>query len=590
MPAQAQPMVARKEPGPVQGSASQQASRSPKLLSLLLALSTLAVFWPAVGHDFINYDDPLYVYENAHVQSGLSWASVQWAFTNLEAGFWHPLTWLSLLADRECFGVRPAGYHLTNLLLHTANVVLLFLALQRMTRASWRSALVAGLFAIHPLRVESVAWVSERKDVLSTFFWMLALLNYVRYARQSEPRGPRSEIKSDLGKQQATRATVPSILRPLSSPSYLLALVFFVCGLMSKTMVITLPFLLLLLDYWPLGRIELSATSLKAKAPAPLIWEKLPFLAAACLASLPTMFGAKALGAFAGSTQLEAAGRLQNALISYTRYLGKNFWPKELSVLYLHPSHWPVWQVTAAAALLLAVSLATLAVARKQPWLVAGWFWFLGTLVPAIGLVQVGIHAMADRYTYVPSIGLFIMLVWGIAEAAPAGRWRSPVLAGSAAFALAACAWLTARQIRYWRDTESLFEHALQVAPDNFIAHNILGAYFSGKGNYDEVVRHYEASLSLKPNYPDPRTHNNLGYALATKGRTDAAIQHYREAIRLWPAYPDPHNNLGIVLASQKRLGEAIAEFEEALRLEPGFAQASNNLATARAERLRSGR
>jgi protein O-mannosyl-transferase len=548
-------------------------------ISLLLALVTLAVFWPVVGYDFINYDDSVYVYENAHVQGGLTLENVRWAFANLEAGFWHPLTWLSLLLDRECFGLRPGGYHLTSLLLHVANTLVLFLALRRMTGAMWRSAVVAALFALHPAHVESVAWVAERKDVLSTFFWMLALLMYARYAGESKVQGPKSK---------AGRATYPgrlassgrsSLLQPLSSPFYLLALGCFVCGLMSKTMVITLPFVLLLLDYWPLRRFS-------RKGCARLAWEKLPFLVAAGLSSLPSMHGAKALGAFASTAQLEASARFQNAAISYVRYLGQTVWPDRLSILYLHPGQWPMWQVAAAVTLLAAISAAAAGLTRRCPYLGVGWFWFVGTLVPAIGLVQVGIHAMADRYTYVPLIGLFVMLVWGVSEAVPLARWRIRALAGGSVCLLAACAALTARQLGYWRDTETLFGRALQVAPENFVAQNILGGYYSGKGSYDEAILHYEASLKLKPDYADPRTHNNLGYALANQGRTEEAVRHYREAIRLMPTYPDPHNNLGILLASQGRLDEAIREFQEALRLEPGFVQASNNLAIARAQQL----
>jgi protein O-mannosyl-transferase len=588
MPARDKTMPAQSERVPARVLSWRETIRSPGFISVLLALATLAVFWPVTGHDFLSLDDQEYVTANAHVQGGPTWDNVSWALTTGHASNWHPVTWLSHALDCQLFGLKAGAHHLVSVGFHVANTLLVFLLFRRMTGALWRSAFVAALFALHPLHVESVAWVSERKDVLSTFFWNLALLMYVRYVEQSEVQNPKPKVEGLAARQHPSSKTrhAPRFT-VYCSRFYILSLLLFALSLMSKPMAVSLPFVLLLLDFWPLRRFEPATLNAQRSTLWKLLLEKLPFFALAAVAGVITFVVQKTGGAVADSVLLGV--RLGNTPVSYVRYIGKMFWPENLSILYLHPGRWPAWEVAASTLLLLFISSAALVLSRRRPYLAVGWFWFLGTLVPAIGLVQVGIQAMADRYTYVPFIGLFILLAWGIGEVVPAGRWQTKGLAGSPGLVLVACAFLTARQIRYWRDSETLFGHALQVAPDNFILHNVLGAYLSSKGRYHEAISHFQEALRLRPEIPNPEGHNNLGYALASIGRSDEAIQHYREAIRLMPSYPNPHNNLGIVLAKQKQFDDAISEFQEAFKLDPGFLIASNNLATARAEKARAG-
>src|SRR6266850_6413629 len=415
---------------------------SPVIISLLLALTTLAVLWPVTQNDFVNYDDLDYVTANAHVQSGLNWKGVVWAFTTGHASNWHPLTWLSHMVDCQLFGQRAGAHHLMSLLFHAANTVLLFLVLRGLTGALWRSVLVAGLFALHPLHVESVAWVAERKDVLSAFFFLLTIGAYRRYAEQSgvcnlkskvgktatedkrrRPGIKESQVKHPKSKAAGEEADARSpVARDDPAPFtiqhsrfrpwhfYALALILFALGLMSKPMLVTLPFVLLLLDYWPLGRLNNPRPKLKTAIR--LLLEKVPFLALSLVSSFVTFQVQKHGGAV--SVSLSVGQRIANALVSYVRYMGKLFWPENLSVLYPHPGKWPLPEVIACAASLAAITVAVVALARRKPYLPVGWLWFLGTLVPVIGLVQVGVQAMADRYSYLPLIGLFVMLAWGL--------------------------------------------------------------------------------------------------------------------------------------------------------------------------------
>jgi tetratricopeptide (TPR) repeat protein len=571
----------------------------PGVLCWLLALATLAVFLPVARQGFVNYDDSDYVSENPHVQSGLKWENIIWAFKTGHASNWHPVTWLSHMLDCQLFGQKAGPQHLISVGFHIANTLLLFVLLRRMTGALWRSALVAALFALHPLHVESVAWISERKDVLSAFFFLLTLWAYVRYVecRRQKAEGSNTE--------HATRHT------PHATAFYLLSLFLFALGLMSKPMLVTLPFVLLLLDCWPLQRFHIENQQSKIKNLLPLLLEKLPFFALAALSSLITFIVQRKGGAV--STSLSLGVRIANALVSYIRYIGKLFWPKNLSVLYPYPGHWPAWQVIVSAVLLLAVSGAVILAARKRPWLAVGWLWFCGTLVPVIGLVQVGIQSMADRYTYVPSIGLFIMLAWGLDELVPVRPWRSSALAIGTASLLAACAFLTERQIRFWRDSEALFRHAVRVTRDNYLAYNNLGFYLSGQGRsaeamenyrlslkinpayedalnnlgyalagqkkYSEAIPLYEAALRIRPNHAE--VHNNLGNALSETGKIDDAINHYLIVLRQKPDHADAHNNLGIALAMKGKLDEAIAHFHEAIRCKPSYASAHSNLGNA---------
>ena len=525
---------------------------------LFLVVATLATYGDLRTHQFINYDDPVYVTDNPPVQDGLTLKGLSWAFTTLHGGNWHPLTWLSFMVDSQLFGLHPGGFFLTNLLFHIANALLLFLWLHRTTRALGCSFLVAALFALHPLHVESVAWATERKDVLSTFFWLLTMWAYVWYAER-----PR------LGR-------------------YVLILVCFSLGLMAKPMLVTLPFVLLLLDYWPLGRLSLKGPGLAAASPKPgpgvtlkrLVWEKSPLLVISALSIVVTFYAQKEGGAVLPLHTLPIPNRLANAMVAYVSYLGKMFWPAHLAVLYPLPLHnLPIWQAPAAGLALVVLTLLALRQARRHPYLLVGWLWYLGTLLPVIGLVQVGQQAMADRYTYVPFIGLFIVVVWGMAELA--ARWRAPrfllpVGAGVVLSALMICTWV---QVGYWRDSASLFAHTLQVTRNNALAHNSLGIALLAQGKVDQAINHCEEALRLQPNYP--KAHYNLGNALFSRGEVNQALAHYEEALQLQPNYAKAHNSLGFALLSQGKVDQAVAHFEKALSIEPNSPMVHNNLGLA---------
>ena len=433
-------------------------------MALWLAMVTVAVFWQATECGFINYDDPDYVTANSHVQQGLTAGSIRWAFATVFEGLWIPLTWLSHMLDWQIYGSRPWGHHLTSVLLHAANTALLFLLVRLMTGSLWRSAFVAALFALHPLHVETVAWVSERKGVLSTLFWLLTLGAYARYARFKD-RGMRVQ----------------------AGGSYAAALLFFACGLMAKPILVTLPFMLLLLDYWPLERWKSPEADPKAREPRRWGWlvlEKLPFLALAALFSALT-FSASPASLFT------AGQRINNALVSYPRYLWKTLWPAKLAVPYPYPPtwDWPVGLVILAAGFLVAATLWVIRRARRQPYLATGWFWFLGTLAPVLGLARMGFYSLADRYTYVSLIGIFLMVTWAAGEAvARQSRWRNA--AGAlAALLLGLCAWRTDDQLGFWPDSGTLFTHALAVTERNCLAHSNLGIYLVGKGRLDEAMK-----------------------------------------------------------------------------------------------------
>ena len=613
--------------------------RRPAMLCMLLALCTFAVFLPVARQGFVNYDDSDYVTENSHVLGGLNWANIVWAFTTGHASNWHPLTWLSHMLDCQLFGNQAGPQHLVSVGFHVANALLLFLLLRRMTGALWRSVLVAALFALHPLHVESVAWASERKDVLSGFFFLLTIGAYVRYVErrgasrggggkggvEEKPEGrrpkterrPKPDIRnaksvggSTAPHSEAARGGSRATRLPASA-FYLAALGLFALGLMSKPMLVTLPFVLLLLDYWPLQRFELSTLNPQPSTLFHLVVEKAPFFLLAAASSVITFIVQRKGGAV--STSLTVGARIANALVSYIRYIGKTFWPVDLSILYPHPGRWPAWQVIASAALLLAIFAAVLVLARRRPYLAVGWLWFCGTLVPAIGLVQVGIQSMADRYTYLPLIGLFIMLVWGANELIPERPWRRPALAIGGLSLLAASALLTQRQVQFWRDSEALFGHAVQVTRDNYLAYNNLGFYQSGMGRtaeamknyrhaleinpayedalnnlgyalagqkkFAEAIPYYEAALRVRPNHAE--VHNNLGNALSELGRIDEAIQHYLIVLAQKPDHADAHNNLGIALAMKGKLDEAIPHFQAAIRSKPSYASAHSNLGNA---------
>jgi tetratricopeptide (TPR) repeat protein len=539
------------------------------LLAVLLALLTLALYWPATGHDFVGYDDGLYVLENAHVTSGLTWENVQWDFEHPEAGNWHPLTMLSHAADVQLFGVKPWGHHLSSVVLHALNTALVFLLLWSLTGATWRSVLVAALFGWHPLHVESVAWVAERKDVLSGFFGLLALISYTRYARQrSRGEGQRPA---------APGAPAPDSRR--SALDYSFTLLFLTLGLLSKPMLVTWPFVMLLLDYWPLGRF-------KPGRVWGLVIEKIPFFVLAVAASVVTFEVQKHTGAVVALQHMPPGARVGNALISYCRYLGKLFWPTNLSVFYPRPGEWPFGEVLLAGGLLLGISWLLFVARRRFPWLLMGWLWFVGTLVPVIGLVQVGDQSMADRYAYLPSLGVLILVVWGAYELTRRWPHQFTALSVAGGAAIVCCVGLSWEQLGYWQNSETLFRHALAVTEDNHIAHNGLGDVFVKEGQTDEAIRQYQEAIRITPDHAE--AHNNLGNALAKKGQTAEAIRQFQEAIRLKPDDALGYCNLGAVLAGEGRTDEAIRQYQEAIRLEPEYADAHSNLGTALAKKGQS--
>ena len=497
-------------------------SRLSLFIGFALLLLTLALYWPALNCNFLHYDDHPYVIENPHVHGGLTLEACRWAFNIGYAGNWHPLTWLSHMADCQLFGLDPRGHHLTNLIFHVTNTLLLFGVLRRMTGALWPSAFVAALFAWHPLHVESVAWVAERKDLLSTFFFLLTLWAYRQYVEQSKGQSPKAKV------------------------SYALTLLLFALGLMSKPMLVTLPFVLLLLDYWPLRRWELKAQEGKRKALSSLLLEKTPFLALSLASCVVTLVAQKRGGALVSLQVIPFDARCWNALVSWLRYAGKLCWPRHLAVIYPYVCQWPLWLVGLAVAFLLGVTMLALYCRRQAPYFPVGWLWFVGTLVPVIGLVQAGEQAMADRYAYIPSIGFFMVISWAIPQLL--GRWplRAPVLAIGAALVLAACAGATRLQLRHWRDGVALFEHAVAVTENNSAAHATLGLALMDKGKLGEAVAQYEAALQISPDYS--LAHNNLGIALARLARFDEAIAHYQAALQLEPRDAEAHFNLANAL------------------------------------------
>jgi protein O-mannosyl-transferase len=536
---------------------------------LLLTGLSLAVFSQAIHYDFVNFDDDLYVYDAPAIQAGPTLKGIAAAFTSPHARNWHPLTTLSHMLDCRLYGLNAGGHHATNVVLHTIAVLLLFRVLRQMTGAFWKSAIVAALFAVHPLHVESVAWVSERKDVLSAVFFFLMLGAYVRYAR------------------------TPSITR------YLVVTALFVAGLMSKPMLVTAPIVLLVLDYWPLRRFEqIAFTTGKAKVPQSdnqsriiqrLFLEKIPLLILAAGVGMVTfVLQKRAAGAI---PPLPFLWRAQNAVISYVIYAWKTLWPTRLAVFYAHPNDTlAMWQVALAIAFLLAITCAAILWRDKRPYLFTGWFWYFVMLVPVIGLVQVGEQGHADRYTYLPSIGLFLIAVWAVGDVAAVGQvrlWRGVAIAGTVVVvAVLACTAFT--QTSYWRNSETLWTHALAVTPDNDVAHNNLGYLSVDRGELDKAMSHYEAALKIRSGKLDPHynlattfVEMNLGDVLARKGQPDEAMVHFEQAIKLQPDYAEAYYNRGNVLYAKGKIDEAIADFEKTLQIQPNDADAHTGLGNA---------
>lgn len=560
-------MISKPKVQPKMASILSPRRRVLKLfICLSLTVVTFALFEPVRNHTFLNMDDNLYITDNPPVKSGLTLKGVIWAFTTMHAANWHPLTWFSHMLDCQLYGLDPSGHHFTNLAFHLASALLLFLVLERMTRSIWRSSFVAALFALHPLHVESVAWVTERKDVLSTFFWMLTMWTYVGYVER--PRLNR----------------------------YLLVLLSFAMGLLSKPMLVTLPFAMLLMDYWPLRRFQFrhSKKNPKPSTSKPndvvsqksiilsLLREKVPFFILSAGSSILTFVAQQRMGAVAPMEIFPFEIRIANALISYVRYIEKMIWPHKLAVFYPYPVTLPLWEVIGSSLLLGCASVLVIRTIRKHPYYGVGWFWYLGTLVPVIGLVQVGAQAMADRYTYLPLIGLFIMIAWGVPEQLAGWRYRRIILSVSACIALLMMMMVTKLQIKHWQNDITLYEHSLAVTSDNYFAHANLGVALNGQGKTEEAIVHYNEALRISPYHAN--IHCNLGVAFAKQGKIQEAIAHYAEALRIEPDDVEAHVNLGVALAGQGKIEEAMVHYAEALRIDPHHSIAHYNLGIALGE------
>jgi tetratricopeptide (TPR) repeat protein len=525
----------------------------------VLILSTLLIFWQVHNFDFIDYDDNDYVYENPHVSNGLTGDGVIWAFTTNRSFNWHPLTWLSLMLDCQLFGANPGYMHLMNLILHLANTLLIFAVLRKMTGALWSSAFVAAAFAIHPMHVESVAWIAERKDVLSTLFLLLTLAAYVSYVKR---RG---------------------LVR------YALTVLLFASGLLVKPMLVTLPALLLLLDYWPLGRFDshqtIKASSRQKRQSSPAqdkrqllyraIIEKIPFIALSAISSVITFLAQ--LGGGAVISALPLKDRAANAFLSYARYIGKLLWPQNLAVFYpFDVDRFAFWQVVMCVLLLLVISIFVIRFGRNQKYLPVGWFWFVVTLVPVIGLVQVGLQAFADRYTYISYIGLFIMIAWGLPELLSKWPQRKIALGLSMAIVLTTLGICTHQQVSYWNNSFTLFSHAIEVTQNNPIAHNNLGVAYNSLGRYQDAVEAFKQAIRIKPDYAE--AHCNLGVAYGKLGRHQDKIESFKQAIRIKPDLAEAHYNLGVTYYKLGRYQDAVESFKQAIKIKPDLAQAHYNL------------
>ena len=549
-------------------------------IAVLLAVATFAAYWPLRHAEFINFDDPEYVTDNPDVFHGLTWHGVVWAFTRVHASNWHPLTWLSHMVDCSLFGANAPGPHLVNVGFHLANTLLLLLFLWRMTGAVWRSGFVAALFALHPLHVESVAWISERKDVLSTFFGLLALGAYAGYVSsvecrvtrdgKSEIRNPKSEIR---GPEVRTRRH-PGLW-------YALTLICFALGLMSKPMLVTLPFVLLLLDFWPLKRCQRSAgRSQRSEVSGQfgsLVREKLPFFALSVASSAVTFWAQETTGAVATMETIPLPDRLANAAVAYVTYVVKAFWPTDLALPYPFVLDLPAMEVASAVMCLVGATVLSFIAARRAPYVLVGWLWFVGTLVPVIGLVQVGGQAMADRYTYIPLMGVFVMVTWGAVDLTASWRSQRLVLPVFAAVTLTGCFICTRLQVDHWRNSLALFSHAVQVTKNNPMAEEKLGYTLALGGNLSEAMRHFDAALRLSPAYQMALV--NRAHTLLLQGRVDDAVEGYREAIRNQPDFNEKaYYQLAGALAQQRNWDEAKTNYVLALRSNPDSAEAHTKL------------
>ena len=558
-------------------------SQKKLLITLILILSTLVVYWQVKDFDFAGYDDELYVIENHQVQAGISIEGTIWAFTTFHAGNWHPLTWLSHMLDCELYGLNPMGHHWTNLQLHIANTLLLFFILQQMTGAVWKSAFVAALFALHPLHVESVAWVAERKDVLSTFFWMLTIIVYYRYVKR------------------------PSLF------AYLLIILFLSLGLMAKPMLVTLPFVLLLLDFWPLKRLKLTLNQASGQTSnlLLLIREKIPLFIPVTISSVLTILAQKDAGALYAFEALPFTTRVANALISYTSYICKAIWPKNLAVFYPHPfGELSLWYVFLAALAIAAISFFSIRWFKKYPYMTFGWLWYLGTLIPVIGLIQVGAQGMADRYTYIPLTGLFIIAAWSMPDLLKKWHYNRMILVIFSTIIIFAFSTRSYSQIKHWENSTAVFKNAVQVTDNNWLAYNNFGLALMRDGKSNDAVFYFKKTLEIRPDFLktldnlgialyrlekfeealfyyskalkiDPKNtgiHNNTANVLTALGKLEKAVQHYKKAILIDPEFTDAHYNLANVMATQEKLDKAVFHYESAIKNDSGHSNAHYNL------------
>ena len=510
------------------------------VVCLLLALATVLAYGDLFSHQFVNIDDTIYVTQNPFVQSGLNGKGFIWAFTTARAEFWHPLTWLSYMLDTTLFGSQAAGYLFTNLLLHVLNTVLVYLVFTRMTGNRWSSAFMAALFALHPLHVESVAWIAERKDVLSAVFWMLTTYAYIYY-----------------------------IKRP-GRMVYLLICLFLTLGLMTKPMLVTLPCVLLLLDYWPLGRWKPEGSlPISIRSAIPLIREKIPLFLIAVIFSLVAYLVQKSSGGISSTEQYTLVDRVLNALISYASYMGKMLWPHKLAVFYPFPANLSIWKIGAAAFLLFGITLLALKLALRWPFIIVGWLWYLGTLIPVIGLIKIGDFSMADRYMYIPLIGLSMIIAWGLPIMLARIPAKRTILATTAVIALVGLSFATFGQVRTWTNSFTLFEHALEVTKDNFFAHYGLGHAYAHQGKFDAAGVHFSKAVQLNPS--KATLYNDWGRCLVAQDKFDDAEVQFSAALQIAPQHPATHFYLANIGVIRKRFDQAVYHFSEVLRLDPDF-------------------
>jgi len=537
------------------------------LICLFIVLTTISVYWPLHGNEFIELDDDLY-FENHHLQAGLTIDNIKWAFsfTKKEGTYWHPLTWISLMFDSQLFGIDSGMYHITSLMFHITNSLLLFMVFRRMTGDLWKSAFVAVLFALHPLNVESVAWATQRPNILSTLFWMFTMLAYIHYTNQ------------------------PGIFR------YFLVLISFIMGLMAKPMLVTLPLVLLLIDYWPLGRFQFprsmkefkqniisiksdisncqsAVAGQRTETLFYLFLEKTPFLIFSVISVFLTV---KNIGVVVSTELIPMNLRIANALVSYVRYIEKLIWPNKLAILYPFRMV-PYWQAAVAGIVLICLTVFILRVVRTKPFLTVGWLWYLGVLIPVIGIVQTGLQpAMADRYAYISFIGLYVIIAWSLPGLLSAWRYKMAVLTTLSIVFLLLLMATTFKQVQYWKNSITLFEHTIDVTDQNPGIHNNLGVVLKERGRTEDAIKHYTEALRIKPNYS--LAHNNIGYALADQGKINAAIKHYKMALKYKTDFAHAHNNLGNALASQGMTEEALSHYTKALRIKPDYAEVYNNI------------